>query len=159
MKMHTWSWLIHNQCSGEMSTTYTIYCTMQEGSSSILTLETPSTNLLPTCKWSLWVLLSMAVSCHRYSSNKEEFEQRVRESVEQCKETALAPDPSDPNSLQWVDHFHTSCTWSHTTTYSIGEWQAEVMRTARKEIFEPEVCHVTGCCYYSLHSWSRQVLM
>ncbi|CAI8021444.1 Protein AKTIP homolog [Geodia barretti] len=57
-----------------------------------------------------------------YKTDINSYKQKVKESIENCKQATMNPDPSDPHSVK------------------IGEWSIDVMKKARTEIFEPEVC-------------------
>lgn len=55
-----------------------------------------------------------------YTSDPDKYRGRVQESITSCLQVVLNPDPSDSHSVK------------------LGEWHAEVMRAARRHIFEPE---------------------
>ena len=44
----------------------------------------------------------------RYRTDLDSFKEKVRESIESCRQEALNPDPSDPHGIKWVQIIHES---------------------------------------------------
>ena len=105
-----------------------------------------------------------------YEQNREEFKRRVQESVESCRQVALSRDSSDPHAIEWVCKCISLCacicvcvcvlqsvpylTLFLRPVFSVGEWHSEVMRTAKKEIFDQEVksvAKIVSCQWNILH--------
>ncbi|XP_065920690.1 protein AKTIP homolog [Dysidea avara] len=55
-----------------------------------------------------------------YNSDQDEYQARVKQSIERCKQEVLAPNVHDPHSIKFA------------------EWNTDVMKAARTMIFEPE---------------------
>lgn len=45
----------------------------------------------------------------RYKNDEEKFKQKVKESVDACREEIMNPDPSDPHSVKYVVILHVVC--------------------------------------------------
>lgn len=78
--------------------------------------------------------------CFRYKTDINSYKQKVKESIESCRQATLNPDPSDPHSVKYEnDQTIQHCVIIMLCVLRMGEWTIEVMKKARTEIFEPEV--------------------
>lgn len=86
-----------------------------------ITLRQPILSIwkLQSCEW-LQCAHQFFICCNSYDDNRNEFQARVKQSIERCRQEVLNPHADDPHSIKFA------------------EWNTDVIKAASSTIFESE---------------------